>query len=775
MLNLGPAFVALPFAASRLGILLFVCILCACAFITHFSTRALIRMADAIHTTTTTTAASAAGEFGGARTPSHAHAQLPPLPPADAGVTTADTLEDLFEVAFCGDSRPAMSAASFAGRFGAQLLTAGAAVGVLLAELSVFGDSLPRTINRLAHHAGHGGSGGDDINSHDDDDGGEHTHGLFVQGTANQRRLAITLGAVCVLPLCLQRSLPALSIPSIIGVAAMAVATLLVIVGFGLAHPDGGDSQADDHDHGSNLDPSRILFPHNFNVQTILPAIAVMLFGFGCQHRIFAVYRAIRRRSPDRWNKVVSRSLLITVPLYMLFGVFGYLSTNSDAVDWFLTYDKRNLAVDMARIVIGLKMLFTFPFDFMIVYTTWRRSVRKLRWVLQQQVLEEDAQAAIAVAEMQNMAGPLDADGDTDTLRSSATALSASSRLRRSLISFLQMIDVSYTARNGDGDGEEASIRQDVADGWRRSDAFAPLLHPSTSSAGSMRFAPGGQAVSVADGGNDSGRPSDVHMSASAPAPGTLASAQAGDERDSLRSSSVRLSSSAAIPPRRLVRAGGSERTSLSMSRGGAGAAGRLSVDGADASGGAGGRSSLGVADAAVSDAVAAVDAATFSRPVTPGSPSFAGRMSGYGDLSSMGAGSAAARGATLDEEDPDLWQYRASSISMLMDDARDMYDRRKELVTVVIIWMLLVGTCMITSLQSVLLLFGSFIAITLIFIVPTSLYFRLGLAEDYSATPVCGRTPNHWIMLVLQFTGLVLLITCVIAVGIAAVTGLRA
>ncbi len=67
----------------------------------------------------------------------------------------------------------------------------------------------------------------------------------------------------------------------------------------------------------------------------------------------------------------------------------------------------------------------------------------------------------------------------------------------------------------------------------------------------------------------------------------------------------------------------------------------------------------------------------------------------------------------------------------------------------------------------------GTISTTMLLFIFPTMFYFRMTLASDYSATPLCGRlVPNALYMGFIQGLGIVILLCDILAMAYLPITG---
>jgi hypothetical protein len=90
------------------------------------------------------------------------------------------------------------------------------------------------------------------------------------------------------------------------------------------------------------------------------------------------------------------------------------------------------------------------------------------------------------------------------------------------------------------------------------------------------------------------------------------------------------------------------------------------------------------------------------------------------------------------------------------------------------LLWGLCTLTCFgVTHWMYIAATVGTFATTMLLFIFPTMFYFRMTLASDYSATPLCGRlVPNALYMGIIQALGIVILLCDILAVVYLPITG---
>lgn len=179
----------------------------------------------------------------------------------------------------------------------------------------------------------------------------------------------LILGSIVVVPLCiLKTSMSNLKWTSYVTVTAMCAAVITVI-GTYLSEKDGEAIVKD----GDNL--SEVLLPKTNWWFTLFLAV----FSFSCNQKVMTVYSSLRQRSVSRWKVAVKRGYSLLTVVYLIFGVFGYISVkrldlDMEDVNFFIGdgYERKDV-FDAARVTVALALLLTIPVDCLVAATTWRR------------------------------------------------------------------------------------------------------------------------------------------------------------------------------------------------------------------------------------------------------------------------------------------------------------------------------------------------------------------------------------------------------------------
>jgi len=109
----------------------------------------------------------------------------------------------------------------------------------------------------------------------------------------------------------------------------------------------------------------------------------IVTLCFSYNQKAFSVYSCLRRRSARRWSFAVKRANVVIVLIYVLFGVLGYMAHMSklERFNFFLDFDGVGSVVfDVTRGIVALGLLFTFPMDTLVASTTARRLYRRISY-----------------------------------------------------------------------------------------------------------------------------------------------------------------------------------------------------------------------------------------------------------------------------------------------------------------------------------------------------------------------------------------------------------
>lgn len=120
-------------------------------------------------------------------------------------------------------------------------------------------------------------------------------------------------------------------------------------------------------DHQSNeIDSFHIkLWPDS--LQDLLRAFPIMMFAFGCQINVFAIYSELSTPSPSQMSTVTFYTVLLCFVGYSLIGIFGYLNfrenTQEDVLSNYCLIDNPDVMMSIAFSFIILALTFSYPMN----------------------------------------------------------------------------------------------------------------------------------------------------------------------------------------------------------------------------------------------------------------------------------------------------------------------------------------------------------------------------------------------------------------------------
>ncbi|XP_070552945.1 sodium-coupled neutral amino acid transporter 7-like [Ptychodera flava] len=161
------------------------------------------------------------------------------------------------------------------------------------------------------------------------------------------RKFTITIVAVLlILPLCFAAKIEFLKYSSIFGVLATVYVVAVVVY---------------NHYSGHYTPPTELQSQSRTGLDAFI-AVPVICFGFQCHLSSVPVYATLQPHTLKSYGKVVFLSLAICYIVYLLTGVFGYL-TFGDQVksDVLLSYHANDISVTVARFMISVSVLTSYP------------------------------------------------------------------------------------------------------------------------------------------------------------------------------------------------------------------------------------------------------------------------------------------------------------------------------------------------------------------------------------------------------------------------------
>ena len=164
---------------------------------------------------------------------------------------------------------------------------------------------------------------------------------------------------IIVLPLCIMKEINRLKYSSFLATAMVYYFTLMVIYFAFFGTTDDTGEETDSILNSEESVYSQLEWHFSFQY---LQSIPIICFAFQCHLSIVPIYKAIKDPTPKLAAGVSAVGLINCTVLYILVGLFGYLTflclTQSDIL---LNYDDSNIAVIICRGGMGLVSCFAYP------------------------------------------------------------------------------------------------------------------------------------------------------------------------------------------------------------------------------------------------------------------------------------------------------------------------------------------------------------------------------------------------------------------------------
>lgn len=160
-------------------------------------------------------------------------------------------------------------------------------------------------------------------------------------------------------PASLARTLGALRYSFLLGIVFVSYLTIVVIIE--AFNPNISDIS-------KNYDQSNY-----FKINGFLTTFPIAIFSFTCHSNVLDVYQELQRKSRRRMGKVLSRVMIIALVLYVLVGVFGYITFATDT-DQLTRTDNAGvillaqsygdkIPMEVSLCFICISIIFTFPLN----------------------------------------------------------------------------------------------------------------------------------------------------------------------------------------------------------------------------------------------------------------------------------------------------------------------------------------------------------------------------------------------------------------------------
>jgi len=168
-----------------------------------------------------------------------------------------------------------------------------------------------------------------------------HTVGIFAD-----RRFWITLGMLVVGPLSFLRKLNSLRYTSVIALSAVVYLIVVVVWGF--------------YSERQGVIAHGVVW-WRWNPIGLLRVLPVFVFAFTCHQNIFAVYNELKQNTQPRLNQVIQIAIGVAGVVYMVLGVYGYLTFGPNVLPNIIMMYRTGLVVLLGQELLVILQLFSFP------------------------------------------------------------------------------------------------------------------------------------------------------------------------------------------------------------------------------------------------------------------------------------------------------------------------------------------------------------------------------------------------------------------------------
>eukprot|EP01083_Nonionella_stella_P052530 139345_1 len=193
---------------------------------------------------------------------------------------------------------------------------------------------------------------------------------LFQTDDSIYQELVFLVAFVVVFPMSLMRSMNSIRFGSLIGIVCLIYLGIVIFIDY--------FKLCDDNTIFENLDIERhsCFFKPNFDLSMddlfqftghgFLSSFPIFVFAYACQPNVLPIYIELQRRSMRRMHKVIRRAIFFSGSLYLVIGVFGYLTFMDGTCGNILQNDfKQHLEVILSAVTISVSITITLP---MLIY-----------------------------------------------------------------------------------------------------------------------------------------------------------------------------------------------------------------------------------------------------------------------------------------------------------------------------------------------------------------------------------------------------------------------
>ncbi|PIK35314.1 putative sodium-coupled neutral amino acid transporter 7 [Apostichopus japonicus] len=164
---------------------------------------------------------------------------------------------------------------------------------------------------------------------------------------AKRQFMIFLLGTFILYPLCLPKKVDFLKYPSSVGVFATLYVCAVIILTYYLKKGT------------HTLHPTT---HSDYSWTRGFAAVPTICFGFQCHLSSVPVYASLKHRNVKHFSLIVLTAMSVSSVAYILSGTFGYLTFGfAVCPDILSTYSAKNAAISVARVMILVNMLTTYP------------------------------------------------------------------------------------------------------------------------------------------------------------------------------------------------------------------------------------------------------------------------------------------------------------------------------------------------------------------------------------------------------------------------------
>lgn len=181
----------------------------------------------------------------------------------------------------------------------------------------------------------------------------------LLQDRAN---VIIGITAAIIFPLNLLKNLDALKYTSILGLGGIFYCCLFVTK----RYFDGSYAPGGQFFNDIEIKPSfDSILPGSKPWYSLFIFISMMSTAFSAHYNAPRFWNSLKNRSMKRYNNVISGSFLVSVIAYATIMIFGFLTFGGNSLGFVLNnYSKSDSMANIARVAIGLGILFGYPLTF---------------------------------------------------------------------------------------------------------------------------------------------------------------------------------------------------------------------------------------------------------------------------------------------------------------------------------------------------------------------------------------------------------------------------